>query len=82
MAERSEKNGLLLSLMENVARRRCRQKEPLREFGDLRQQGYTVAKVAGKTGFSPGHDRDVLRLAVTSSLTRDRDKRRDWRVMN
>ena len=58
----SEADSLLLSLVENVARRQRRPAETLREFGALRERGYTVAEIARKTGFSPKHVRGVLRL--------------------
>ena len=62
VTELSETDGLLLSLVENVARRQRRPVELLREFGALRERGYSVAEIARKTGFSPKHVRNVLRL--------------------
>ena len=58
----SEKDCLLLGLVENAARRQHRPLELLREFGALRKRGYTVAQIARKTGFSAKHVRGVLRL--------------------
>ena len=62
VTELSEEDSLLLSLIENVARRQRRPEELLREFGALRQRGYTIAQIARKTGFSPRHVRGILRL--------------------
>ena len=62
VTELSEEDSLLLSLVENFARRHRRPEELLHEFGALRKRGYTVAQVARKTGFSAKHVRGVLRL--------------------
>ena len=58
----SEKDRLLLGFVENAARRQHRPLELLREFGALRERGYTVAQIARKTGFSAKHVHGVLRL--------------------
>ena len=62
VTELSEKESLLLGLVENAARRKHRPLELLREFGALRERGYPVAEIARKTGYSTRHVRGLLKL--------------------
>ena len=62
VTELSEEDSLLMSLVENVARRHYRPTELLREIGVLKERGYTDAQIARKIGFSLRYVRDIRRL--------------------
>ena len=62
VADLSEEDSLLMSLVENVARRHHRPTELLREIGALRERGYSDAQIARKIGFSPKYVRGIRRL--------------------
>ena len=61
----SEEDSLLMSLVENVARRHRRPTELLREIGALKERGYTDAQIARKIGFSSTYVHDIRRLLET-----------------
>ena len=58
----SEDDSLLMSLVENVARRQHRPVELLRAIGTLHEQGYTDRQIAAKIGYSADHVVKVRRL--------------------
>ena len=58
----SEDDSLLMSLVENVARRQHRPVELLRAIGTLHEQGYTDRQIAAKIGYSVDHVVKVRRL--------------------
>lgn len=53
---------LLMSLVENLARRQARCAELLQEIAALRDRGYTVAQIARKTDLTTKYVNGVLRL--------------------
>ena len=61
----SEEDSLLMSLVENVARRHRRPTELLREIGALKERGYTDAQIARKIGVSSTYVHDIRRLLET-----------------
>ena len=62
VADLSEEDSLLMSLVENVARRHRRPNELLREIGALSERGYTDRQIARKIGFSKTYVHDIRRL--------------------
>jgi len=48
----SEEDRLIMSLVENLARRQHRPLELLHDIGELRKRGYSDKEIAGKTGLS------------------------------
>ena len=58
----SEEDSLVLSLVENVARRQHRPIELLREIGALKDRGYTDRQIGRKIGYSRQYVGDVRRL--------------------
>ena len=58
----AEEDSLLLSLVENVARRQHRPLELLREIGALKKRGYTDTQIARKIGYSPKYVRGIRHL--------------------
>ena len=62
VAELSEEDSLILSLVENVARRQHRPVELLREIGALKERGYNDGQIGRKIGYSRGHVGDLRRL--------------------
>lgn len=58
----SEDDSLLMSLVENVARRQHRPVELLRAIGTLHEQGYADRQIAAKIGYSVDHVVKVRRL--------------------
>ena len=62
VADLSEEDSLLMSLVENVARRHRRPSELLREIGALSERGYTDRQIARKIGFSKTYVHDIRRL--------------------
>ena len=53
---------LIMSLVENCARRKHSAVDLLREIGDLNDRGYAPPEIAAKTGLSADYVRGVLRL--------------------
>ena len=62
VTELSEEDSLILSLVENVARRHHRPMELLREIAALKERGYTDGQIGRKIGYSRGHVGDLRRL--------------------
>lgn len=60
--EASEEDCMVMSLVENIARRQHRQLELVQEIGNLRQRGYGEAEIARKTDLDAKHVRGLLRL--------------------
>ena len=58
----SEQDSLLVSLIENVARRQPRPGELFRAIGDLIERGYTNRKIAAKIGYSAEYVGSIRRL--------------------
>ncbi|MDE0059305.1 MAG: ParB/RepB/Spo0J family partition protein [Defluviicoccus sp.] len=58
----SEDDSLLMSLVENVARRQHRPVEMLRAIGTLHEQGYTDRQIAAKIGYSAEYVVKIRRL--------------------
>lgn len=48
----SQEDRLIMSLVENLARRQHKHVELLRDIGDLKKRGYTDSEIAKKTGLS------------------------------
>ena len=57
-----EHDSLIMSLVENVARRQRRPVELLREIEALKERGYSNAEIAGKIGYSRKRVGSLLRL--------------------
>ena len=53
VAEVSEEDCFVMSLVENLARRQHSPLELVREIGALKERGYSMAEIARKTDFSP-----------------------------
>ena len=60
--ELSNEDVLLMSLVENMARRNPHSAELLGEIAGLKDRGYTVAQIAGKTNLTTKYVTGVLRL--------------------
>jgi len=60
--ELSNEDVLLMSLVENMARRRTHSAELLGEIAALKQRGYTVSQIAVKTNLTAGYISGILRL--------------------
>jgi ParB family transcriptional regulator, chromosome partitioning protein len=60
--EASEEDCMVMSLVENIARRQHRQIELVQEIGNLRQRGYNEAEIARKTDLDAKYVRGLLRL--------------------
>jgi ParB family chromosome partitioning protein len=58
----SSEDLLLMSLIENLARRQARSAELLEEIAALRNRGYKVPEIAAKTDLTPTYVTGVLRL--------------------
>ena len=58
----SEEDSLIMSLVENVARRHRRPIELLQGIAVLKERGYTDAQIAQKTGFSTTYVGDIRHL--------------------
>ena len=58
----SEEDSLIMSLVENVARRHRRPTELLQGIAALKERGYTDAEIAKKTGFSTTYVSDIRHL--------------------
>ncbi len=57
-----EQDCLIMSLVENVARRRHRPMELLREIATLKERGYTDTQIGRKIGFSRNYAQRIRRL--------------------
>jgi len=60
--ELSNEDVLLMSLVENMARRNAHSAELLGEITALKERGYTIAQIAGKTNLTAKYVTGVLRL--------------------
>jgi ParB family chromosome partitioning protein len=60
--EVSEEDCLIMSLVENIARRQHRPMELLREIGELKKRGYSYAQIAKKTDLSYDYVHSIGRL--------------------
>ena len=62
--EADENECLVMSLVENIARRKHRPIDLMQEIGNLAQRGYTDKQIAAKTGLSSSVDfrREVTRV--------------------
>ena len=58
----SKEERLLMSLAENISRRRYSSTELLREIVNLKERGYTPTEMAKKTGLAKGYISDILHL--------------------
>jgi ParB family transcriptional regulator, chromosome partitioning protein len=58
----SEEDCMVMSLVENIARRQHRQIELVEEIGHLRARGYSEAEIARKTDLDAKYVRGILRL--------------------
>ncbi len=58
----SEEDALVMSLVENMARRQHRSVDLLKAIELLRQQGYNTNQIAEKTGLTPEYLQSVLKL--------------------
>lgn len=58
----SEEDSLIMSLVENIARRQHRPMELLRDIGGLRKRGYSDAQIAQKTDLSYEYVHSIGRL--------------------
>jgi ParB family chromosome partitioning protein len=62
IVDKAEAECLMMSLVENIARRNHTQQELLRDIQNLRQSGYTDDIVAGKVGLAPAYLESLLFL--------------------
>lgn len=62
IVDKAEAECLMMSLVENIARRNHTTQELLRDIQNLRQSGYTDDIVAGKVGLSPAYLESLLFL--------------------
>ena len=60
--EASEEDCMVMSLVENIARRQHRQFELVQEIGNLRERGYSESEIARKTDLDAKYVRGLLRL--------------------
>ena len=58
----TEEDRLIMSLVENLARRQHRPMELLRDIGELKKRGYSDTKIAKKTGLSYEYVHSIRRL--------------------
>ena len=74
----SSEDLLLMSLVENLARRQARSAELLEEIAILKKRGYTMAQIAAKTDLTTKYVSGVLRLLThgEKKLLQDVEKRR------
>jgi len=59
----SEEDRLIMSLVENLARRQHRPLELLRDIGELKKRGYSDTDIAKKTGLSYEYAHSIVRLS-------------------
>ena len=64
----SREELLLMSLAENIARRRPTSVEMLREIGNLKDRGYTYAEIAQKTDLHVSYVKGIVRLLKQGEL--------------
>ena len=74
----SSEDLLLMSLVENLARRQARSAELLEEIAALKKRGYKTAEIAAKTDLHPRYVTGVLRLLThgEKTLLQDVERRR------
>jgi len=74
----SNEDVLLMSLVENMARRQTRSVELLGEIATMKERGYTVPQIAAKIDLTPKYVSGVLRLLRHGehTLLRDVEKQR------
>jgi len=74
----SSEDLLLMSLVENLARRQARSAELLEEIAALKKRGYKTAEIAAKTDLHPRYVTGVLRLLAhgETNLLQAVEKRR------
>jgi ParB family chromosome partitioning protein len=60
--EASENDCLVMSLVENIARRKHRPIDLMQEIGNLAKRGYTDKQIADKTGISPSYANMLTKL--------------------
>jgi ParB family transcriptional regulator, chromosome partitioning protein len=60
-----DENCMIMSLVENLARRQHQSKELLSDIGGLKQRGYTPGEIAKKTDLTIEYVRGVIRLIET-----------------
>jgi len=58
----SSEDCLVMSLVENLARRQHRYLDLLQDIGGMKERGYSEAEIANKTGLSPAYVQGVSRL--------------------
>ncbi|MBX3455263.1 MAG: ParB N-terminal domain-containing protein [Ferrovibrio sp.] len=62
VVEASEEDSLVMSLVENLARRQHRSVDLLRDIEGMKQRGYSDAEIAAKTGLTVEYAKGVIRL--------------------
>ncbi|WP_438480828.1 ParB/RepB/Spo0J family partition protein [Oleiharenicola lentus] len=62
----SKSDGMLASLIENIARRRVRTLDQIKMVQWMHQQGQSYAEIAGKTGLGTEYVKDILGLLQNS----------------
>lgn len=60
--EASEEDSLVMSLVENLARRQHRSVDLLRDIEGMKQRGYSESEIAAKTGLTVEYAKGVIRL--------------------
>jgi ParB family transcriptional regulator, chromosome partitioning protein len=58
----TEVDRLIMSLVENLARRQHKPMELLQDIGELKKRGYSDSDIAEKTGLSSNYVRSIVRL--------------------
>lgn len=61
----TEEEALIMSLVENMARRSYRSVDLLKAIELLQKQGYDAKQIADKTGLTPGYLQSVLKLLAS-----------------
>lgn len=64
----SSEDLLLMSLIENLARRQARSAELLEEISTLKKRGYKISQIAAKTDLTPTYVSGVLRLLTHGEI--------------
>lgn len=62
VVDASDEDAFIMSLAENIARRKCRPLELLANIGQLFERGYNVKVIAEKTGLTAGYIQGILTL--------------------
>src|SRR5476649_1956225 len=65
VVEATDEDGLVMSLVENIARRQHRAIDLLHDIEGMKRRGYDNAQIAQKTGLSIEYVRGVIRLLET-----------------